>query len=68
MDVKGIYPKDVAVIVEFRASELEKIKVAMDDCKLTYFGPDKDKMDAQEFFKTNFYSFLTELVKTLKDE
>ena len=54
MDVKGIYPKDVAVVVEFRASELEKIKMAMDDCKLTYFGPDQDKMDAQEFFKTNF--------------
>ncbi len=68
MDVKGIYPKDVAVVVEFRATELEKIKMAMDDCKLTYFGPDQDKMDAQEFFKVNFYSFLTELVKTLKDE
>jgi hypothetical protein len=68
MIVKGIYPKDVSVLVEFMASDLEKIHKAMDHCKLTYFGPDQEQMAAQDFFKNNFYSFLTELVKTLKDE
>ena len=66
MDVKGVYPKDVTVIVEFLASELEKIKLAMENCKLTYFGPDQEKMDAQEFFKNDFYSFVADLTQRLK--
>jgi hypothetical protein len=68
MDVVKVYPKDISVLVEFRATELEKIKTAMDDCKLTYFGSDQYKMDAQVFFKNTFYPFLTELLKSLKDE
>jgi hypothetical protein len=68
MIIKNIYPKDISVIIEFRASDLEKIRMAMDDCKLTYFGPDQARMDAQVFFKEKFYPFLEELVKSLKEE
>jgi hypothetical protein len=68
MDVIKVYPKDVSILLEFRATELDKIKTAMDDCKLTYFGVDPAKMEAQTFFKDVFYPFLTELMKSLKDD
>jgi hypothetical protein len=68
MDVKGIYPKDVAVLVEFRATELEKIKTAMDDCKLTYFGPDQGQDGCTGVFSKQLFSVFNGIGKSLKDE
>lgn len=66
--VKGVFSKDVVVLIEFSLTELEKIKAAMDFCQLTYFGTDQYRMDAQEHFKKSFYSFVAEVIKDIKGE
>lgn len=58
--------KDIYVIYEISFTGLEKVKKALDLCKIEYDGSNLKDREAIEFLTKEFYSVIAETIERIK--
>jgi hypothetical protein len=67
MQLLDIKPKDVYCLFEVLLSDLEKLKVALDNAELTLDLSDPEQKEVDNYIKNVFYPEICKTIKVSKD-
>ena len=65
-EVKGVYPKDVCVVLEVRLSDLKKLRESLDMCEINKLKVTTEQLEAARYLQEDFYPFLAQLIKDVE--
>ncbi len=68
MNLLGVYPADVRIVLEFSVNELEQMIIALDISTINFDGKDEKQVKSVNFLTKEFYPAIQKVIEDIKEK